>query len=500
MPRARSPHPTIAIFGAGLSGICLGIQLKRAGIDSFTIFEKSAGVGGTWRDNSYPGAACDIPSMFYSFSFELKTDWSRIFAQQPEILEYVEHCTDAYGLRAHIRFDTEVESAHFDEKMDAWRIRTESGDQYVADILASGVGQLNRPFTPTLPGLDRFQGTTFHSARWNHDHDLRHREVAIIGNGASAVQIIPEIAKETKRIDAYQRSANWLIRRNDRPYTEKEKSRVRKYPLLARLQRALIWSLLELRWPAFSGNGFWQTRMEKISRNLLEEVVTEPELQRALTPDYPVGCKRILISDDYYETVVRDDVDVITSPIAEILSDAIRTEDGRVRPVDTIIFATGFRTTEFLQPMEIRGRGGLQLNEAWCEGAEAYLGLALPDFPNFFMMYGPNTNLGHNSIILMIECQVRYIMRCIERLEARGLSRLEVQSDAMNRWREECQGALQRSVWATSCNSWYKQSDGRITNNWPYGTMTYWWRTRRPRFTDFEEHPWSEKRSSRPSS
>ena len=240
--------------------------------------------------------------------------------------------------------------------------------------------------------------------------------------------------------------------------------------------------------------------MKKMSLDLLENIVTDANLRRALTPDYPVGCKRILISDDYYETLVRDDVDVITNPIAEVLPDGIRTEDGRIRKADTLILATGFRTTEFLQPMDIRGRGGLPLNEAWQNGAEAYLGLVLPDFPNFFMMYGPNTNLGHNSIILMIECQVRYIMQCIERLRGSDLSRLEIQRDAMNRWSEECQGALRKSVWATGCDSWYKQTDGRITNNWPYGTIAYWWRTRRPQFNDFEEHSWSETRSSHPSS
>ena len=494
------PTPTIAILGAGLSGICLGIQLKQAGVDSFTIFEKSDGVGGTWRDNQYPGAACDVPSMFYSFSFEVKTDWTRIYAQQPEILEYVEHCAEKYGLGPHLRLETEVESACFDESTHTWKLRTAAGEEHCAQILASGVGQLNRPFVPEIPGLETFEGVSFHSARWKRDHDLTGQRVAVIGNGASAVQIIPEIAAPAAQLDVYQRTPNWLIRRGDRPNGERQKELYARYPILPRAQRALIWGLLEMRWPAFSGNDFVQSRLQKTCLSFLEEEISDPTLRATLTPDYPVGCKRILISDDYYQTLERNDVELISSPIREVTARGIRTDDGRVRETDTLILATGFRTTEFLQPMEIRGRGGLRLNDAWRDGAEAYLGLAFPDFPNFFMMYGPNTNLGHNSIILMIECQVRYILQCLQRLSDRHLGAIEIRREAMDAWRAECRAALDDSVWARSCDSWYKQKDGRITNNWPYGTATYWWRTRHPDYSHFEEIPWDEKPSSHPSS
>ncbi len=481
--------PRIAILGAGISGICLGIRLRQAGIESFEIFEKSDGVGGTWRDNSYPGAACDVPAIFYSFSFEVKTDWSRIFPPQAEILAYLEHCVAKYGLEPHLRLRTEVRSARFDEASGHWRLRTADGREHVADVLVSGVGQLNNPNVPDIPGLERFAGICFHSARWDHGHDLAGERVAVIGNGASAVQIVPEIAPRAAHLTIFQRSANWMIPRNDRAITEREKRRLARYPMLARLQRALVWGLLEARWPAFSQQSWLGRRMERRALREMRRVVRDPALQAVLMPDYPIGCKRILISDDYYQTLIRDDVEVVTSPIAEVLTDAIRTSDGRRHPVDAIVLATGFRSTDFLHPIEIRGRDGRSLEEAWRRGAEAYLGIAMPGFPNLFFLYGPNTNLGHNSIIFMIECQVRYLVQCIELLGGRGLSTLEVRGDAMDRWRAECDQSLERSVWATSCESWYKNAGGRITNNWPYGTIAYWRRTRRPRFADYLEKP-----------
>jgi len=480
--------PRVAIFGAGLSGICLAIHLKKAGIETFTIFEKSDGVGGTWRDNAYPGAACDVPSMFYSFSFEVKTDWSRRFAPQPEILDYVEHCTDKYGVRPHVRFHAEVASARYDQAAGVWRVRTVGGEEHEFDVVVSGVGQLNRPFVPDIPGLETFGGARFHSARWDRGHDVTGETVAVVGNGASAVQIVPEVAPRAKRLYVFQRSANWMIARKDQPYSPRAQAMLARVPGLARATRALVWALLEARWPAFAGNSPRVTeKLTRLATAEMEQHVGDPALRRALTPDYPVGCKRILISDDYYQTLVRENVEVVTSPIREVTADAIVTEDGTSRPVDTIVLATGFRTTEFLQPMEVTGVGGRSLNDVWRAGAEAYYGLALPGFPSFFMLYGPNTNLGHNSIILMIECQVGYVMRCLERMRARGLSALEVRDDAMRRWDAECQSTLSRTVWAQGCESWYKNAGGRITNNWPYSTMTYWWRTRRPNFADWVE-------------
>lgn len=486
-PSSAGRTPTVAILGAGISGICLGIQLKQAGIDSFTIFEKSDGVGGTWKDNTYPGACCDVPSMLYSFSFELKTDWSRKFSPQSEILDYLEHCTDKYGVRPHLRCNTEIASARFDESDSVWRIRTATGEDHTADIFVSGVGQLNRPYYPDIPDREEFQGTTFHSARWNHQHDLSGENVAVIGNGASAIQIIPQIAPATKQLHIFQRSANWMIPRMDGAYSEREKDRFTRMPLLARAYRAFIWALLESRWPAFSKQSRAGKKLEKFATAEMHKHITDPVLRAILTPDYPVGCKRILISDDYYPALTRDNVEVVTDHITRFTKNGIVTTDGRERPLDTIIYATGFRASDFLAPMDIHGTAGKTLNQVWKDGAEAYLGVALAGFPNFFMLYGPNTNLGHNSIILMIECQVRYIMQCIRRLMERNLASIDVRQDAMENYNREVQRSLKQSVWDTGCASWYKNAAGKITNNWPHSTISYWWRMRTADLTAYHQ-------------
>jgi len=485
----RGATPEVAIIGAGISGICLGIKLKEAGIDSFTIFEKSDGVGGTWRDNSYPGSGCDVPSMLYSFSFELKTDWSRKFSEQAEILAYLEHCTEKYGLRPHIRFHTEIVEARFEETLGRWNLFMLDGNTHRAHVLVSAVGQLNRPHYPTIDGLDGFQGKTFHSARWNHQHDLGGERVAVIGNGASAIQFIPRIAPVVRTLHVFQRSPNWMIPRLDRPYRTWEKRLFTRVPAIARLLRFLTWARLEARWPAFSKNSRLGRKLAQFAVADMQTHVSDPELEKVLVPEYPVGCKRILISDDYYPALERENVEMVTSPITRITADAIETGDGATWPVETIIFATGFESTEFLAPMNIHGLGTATLADAWRHGAEGYLGIALAGFPNFFMLYGPNTNLGHNSIIFMVELQVAYAMACINRLMVRDLKYLDLHADAMVRYNDAVQRSLRDSVWSAGCKSWYKTAAGKITNNWPHSTITYRWRTRRPVWRDFRETP-----------
>jgi len=478
----------VAIIGAGSAGLCAAMRLRLAGIDDFLVLEKSGGVGGTWRDNSYPGAACDVPSMFYSFSFEVNTEWSRRYAQQPEILDYLERCADKYGVRDRIRCNTEVRQAGFDEASGRWRIETADGEVVSAGILINGTGQLNRPFIPGIPGHAAFRGTSFHSARWDHEHDLRGGRVGVIGNGASAIQFIPEIASEAAELYIFQRSANWIVPRKDRPYTRFESWLFKRLPVVPWLQRLSIWLKLELRWPAFARPGSLVARLsEWASLRHMRKQVADPALHPALTPDYPLGCKRVLISDDYYPTLNRDSVHLVTDPIGRITADGIVTRDGTERELDTIVFATGFRSTEFLAPMRVRGRAGKSLADAWGDGAEAYLGVTLPGFPNFFMLYGPNTNLGHNSIIFMIERQVEYVMQCIGAIRARCLKYLELRPEVMERWRREARTSLGRTVWATSCQSWYKTADGRITNNWPYSTTTYWLRMRHARLDEYHQ-------------
>jgi cation diffusion facilitator CzcD-associated flavoprotein CzcO len=416
---ASSRERHIVIIGSGFSGVCLGIKLKQAGIESFTIFEKSDRVGGTWRENTYPGAACDTPAFSYCFSFEQKTDWSRKWAPQSEILGYIEHCVRKYGLEPHIRFGSEIESAHFDEDESVWRIRTAAGEEVVADVMVSGVGQLNRPSIPDLPGLPDFRGPCFHSARWDHAVDLAGKQVAVVGNAASAIQFVPQIAPEAGRLRIFQRSPNWMLPRFDRAYSEKEKRRFARFPLLAKLYRWWIWLLHEIRFPAFRRNAFVSRWLARMAEQSMRDQISSPDLQRVLVPDYPVGGKRILISDDYYPTLERDDVELVTSAIDRIREDAIVTRDGTVHPADVVILATGFESTAFLAPMVIEGLGGRSLSAEWKDGARAYLGMTVAGFPNFFMMYGPNTNLGHNSIIFMIECQTRYIVDCVRQLFGR---------------------------------------------------------------------------------
>jgi cation diffusion facilitator CzcD-associated flavoprotein CzcO len=482
-------HLDIAIFGAGVSGLCTAIQLKKAGIHSFTIFEKSDAVGGTWHDNTYPGASCDVPSHLYSFSFEPNPEWSRAFSPQPEIQRYLHRCAEKYGVLPHIRFGAEVASASFDEAHGKWRIRLASGEEVIADAIVAGLGQLNRPHFPAIPGIDAFEGASFHSARWNAAWDPAGQEVAVIGNGASAIQFIPEIAKTAAKVTIYQRSANWVIPRNDRRIAASAQERFRRHPALLRATRALIWFLLEIRFFAFLRDSWFSRRMTRVATEYLDSVVKDPALRAKLLPDYPVGCKRILISDDYYQALVKPNVEVVTEPIARIEPGGVTTGDGRTRRADALIHATGFETTTFLAPLAVEGRGGRKLDVVWRGGAEAHLGITVPGFPNLFLLYGPNTNLGHNSIIFMIECQVGYTVQCIEELARRRARFMDVRPDVTARFNAEVQRKLAKTAWTAGCASWYKTESGKVVNNWSGFTTDYWLRTRRPRWSDFEFTP-----------
>lgn len=486
MPQQPAQPVDVLIIGAGISGLCAGMRLRQAGMDDFVIVESSPRVGGTWRDNTYPGAACDVPAMFYSFSFELKTDWSRKYPPQEEILAYLEHCARKYALYEKIRFNSVVEQARYDEDQALWEVCTAGGERFCAGVLITGTGQLNRPFIPPIEGRDRFAGHSFHSARWDHKHDLRGRDVAVIGNAASAIQFIPRVAREARRVTIFQRSANWMIRRGDRAYTRVERWLFRRLPWLVRLRRARMWLTHELRWPVFArGDNALGRLFQRVALRQMRRAVRDPDTQHKLTPDYPMGCKRILISDDYWEAVNRSNVRIVTEPVERIRAEGIETRDGALWPADTLIYATGFRATEFLSPVRLYGRGGRSLDEVWRDGAEAYLGMTLPGFPNLFICYGPNTNLGHNSIIFMVEQQVEYILQCLRAMQAQGLAGLELRDDVMRAWREECEQGLARTVWASGCDSWYMNNAGRIVNNWPYSTLTYWWRTRRVDLSDY---------------
>lgn len=478
---------SVAIIGCGVGAICLGAQLGKVGIP-YVVFEKLAELGGTWRENIYPGAASDNPSHQYSYSFELNPDWSRVFAEQPELLAYFQRTAEKYGVSANVRLNTEVLSAVYDDDLGLWHIETSAGSA-VARCLVSAVGQLNRPSIPGIKGMDRFQGKMFHSAQWEVGHDLTNKSVAVIGTGASAVQLIPPVAAQAARLTIFQRSPNWIQPRGDRFYTPREQWLFRHLPLAGRLYRYLIYWTLEREWGSFVKD----TRAAKLKeRQLTGDIHTQANTAMAkdLTPRYAVGCKRVLVADDYYDTLNRSNVDVITSPIDCFEPHAIVTVDGQRYPIDTCVLATGFHATEFLMPMQIQGRDGLQLHERWKDGAEAYLGMSVSGFPNFFMLYGPNTNLGHNSIIFMLECQTRYIIQCLKLIFERDLIALEVKNEAMRRYDQATQSLLSKMAWTGHCDSWYKKTaKSRIINNWPGTTPAYFWRTLRPDVSDYDMRP-----------
>ncbi len=477
--------PRIAILGAGASGLCAAIQLQRAGFNNFVIYEKTDGVAGTWHDNTYPGAACDVPSHFYSYSFEPKSDWSHKYSPQSEIKAYFEHCASKYGLSPHIRFNTELKSARFDEPTGKWRLTTAAGEEESFDVFVNGCGQLNRPYIPDLAGRDSFRGRAFHSARWEHQYDLTGKRVAVIGNGASAIQFVPRIAPVVAEMCIFQRSPNWIVPRGDYAYSIVAKRVFSDVPAVRTIYRWFFYWQLEKNFFAFRPDTWLAKGFEKAARDHLEANIKDPDLRRTLTPDYPIGCKRILIDDEFYPALARPNVHVVTAGIDRIDADGIVTADGTHRQFDAIIYATGFDTTHFLAPMEIVGVGGKSLAEEWKSGAEAYLGIAMAGFPNLFMLYGPNTNLGHNSIIFMIECQVRYIVKCVKALANRHLRYLDVKRDEMERYNAAIQAELARSVWAAGCHSWYKTESGKVTNNWSNFTVKYWLDTREPDLAKF---------------
>ncbi len=482
----QSGTPRVAIVGAGFGGLCMGIQLEKAGIDSYTIFERAGRVGGTWRANTYPGCECDIPSALYSFSFAPYAEWPNKWSHQPIILEYLEKCADDFGLRPHLRFNEGVADLAWDEGATAWRLTTESGREEEFDVVVSATGQLSRPRFPNIEGRDTFSGVSFHSAQWDHDEDLLGRRVAVIGNAASAIQFVPEIAPIVDRLTVFQRSANWMLPKNDRDYSEAEKKLLRMFPSLSKIRRFLIWLGGELLiYPAMRRESWLRKRLERKTEDYLAETISDPQLRAKLLPDYPLGAKRILFSDNYYAAIEKHGVEIVTDPIERIAEAGVVTEGGQVHEVDTIIYATGFRTNDFLTPMKVVGRDHAVLNDVWREGPEACLGMTVAGFPNLFFLYGPNTNLGHSSIVVMIESQVRYIMSCLRQMKERGVAAVDVRPEAQERYNREMQERLAESSWATVGDSWYVHN-GKVTNNWPGRTTEYRKRTRECDLGEYE--------------
>ena len=484
-------HCKTAIIGAGFGGLCMAMTLKRAGIKDFLIYEKSAGLGGTWRANTYPGAACDIPSFLYSYSFEQKSDWSRNYSDQEEILAYLQGCADKYRLHAHIRFDTEIASARFDRAHGVWHLETKQGDEIIVNILITATGQLDRPHIPPLPGLERFSGASFHSATWDHTHDLSGKNVAVVGNAASAIQFIPHVATKATRVTIFQRSPNWIMRKRLRNIGALERFLFTYLPLATRLRRLLIYLKVEARFPAFANDGFVNRLFSRFLWWRMGWRIRDKRLRKILHPNYPPGCKRILLSNDYLNSLHRDNVEVVTSPIERIGDKEVQSADGRTYSVDTLIFATGFKANLFLSPMTITGLEPHSLRERWKDGAEAYLGITVSGFPNLFMLYGPNTNLGHNSVVFMLESQARYILQCIQRLRDGKTNSMDVRPEVMADYNDRLQSKAVNTIWGSGCTSWYKTDAGKVVNNWVESTISYRRKTAKVRWSDYclEERP-----------
>lgn len=473
--------PSIAIIGAGVAGICTAIKLKEKGFTNFTIYEKAAEIGGTWRENTYPGCSCDVPLHMYQFSFDMRPDWTKKFVFAQDLKAYLESVVDKYGLRGHIVFNTEIDDARFDERTGTWMLKA-GARNFEANVLAAGTGQLHRPVWPNIPGRESFKGDHWHSAQWNHSVSLKGKRVGVIGNGASAIQFVPEVAKEAGEVTIFQRSASWVLPRPQREFHGWEKALYKALPWTMKIQRWKLYWFGELLFRAFHTSG---DKMKQMAIDEMNLYVTDPVKKRKLTPDYEPGCKRVLFANDWWPAMGMDHVDVVTDGIEEINASGIRTRDGKQHDLDIIIYGTGFDTTHFLGPMAMKGLAGRDLKDAWATGAEAHHGMTVSGFPNFFMLYGPNTNLGHNSIIFMIECQANYIAQCVEKLKSDNLLYMDVKPEVQRASNEAVQADNANSVFASGCTSWYKTESGKVTNNWANYTFKYWWRTRRPDFAEF---------------
>ena len=490
----KSKQPHITIIGSGVGGMCMAMQLLINGRDNFTILEKADDIGGTWRDNEYPGCACDVPSHFYSFSFETRGNWSRVYPPREEIYAYLDELAEKYRIRKKTRFNTELKSAAFDEKTQKWILTTATGDTLTTDVVVTGLGQLNRPKVPTFKDADKYQGALFHSAQWQHDAPIAGKKVAVIGNGPSAAQFIPEVAKEAAALTVFQRSPCHVVPRNDKEYGAVSKF-LFSFPSFRKFYRGLLYWAIEKNFTVFNEakNARFLIKLfnlpgdlTKIISDHFDDQVKDPEMREILKPDYPVGCKRVVISDEYYPALLRDNVQVETTGIEKFTKKGIQTTDGVEHEFDSIVYGTGFASTEFLAPLDVKGTDKVDLNSAWTEGAEAFLGITMPNFPNFFMLYGPNTNLGHNSIIFMIECQVKYIMSCLDQLEKNQAASMNLKSSKMDEYAAFLKARMDTSVFVQECDSWYKNESGKVTNNWPEFTYVYEEATRSAAADDYQ--------------
>ncbi len=469
-PDGQPGRVRVAIIGAGPGGICMGIKLKEAGFDDFIILERSDGVGGTWRRHVYPGCACDVPSHVYQYSFELNPDWTRPYASQPEILTYLEGCAEKYGVLPYCRFNSEVTGATWQEDRAAWALALASGDTLEANVVVSAVGMFNQLVWPNIPGITSFQGTMFHSALWDWDHDMTGETVAVIGSAASAVQFVPEVVKHAAQVYLFQRTANWVLPKPDAPYTPDQLERFRTNQAARQAARDDVFSTQETNNVAKADAAARATREALVLSAI--DVIRDPVVRGKLRPLHPWGCKRPLLSNDFYPAFNRPNLELVTESIDFVRDKAIVTRDGVERGADTLILATGYDTTKYASVLDVVGRDGATLADAWQDGAQAYLGITTARFPNFFMLYGPNTNNG--SIITMIEFQVAHIVAIVGLMTEQNLEWIDVRPERMASYNEEVQLAISGVVhWQAGCNGYYRSASGRVVTQWPSTMSDY---------------------------
>lgn len=471
-------HVDHLIVGAGFAGLAAAIKLDEADERDFVVIEKDSDVGGTWHINTYPGAECDVPSQLYSYSFALNPNWSRVYSPQQEIWEYTRKVAEESGTLDRFEFDTAVLDARWDEEAQRWLVRTEGPDgvqEYAARTVISGSGGLSEPRLPEIDGIDSFQGEIFHSARWDHDVDLAGKRIAVIGTGASAIQLVPELQKVAGHVDVYQRTPNWIIPRNERSFSALEKTLFAKVPGVQRAARSVVYGTLEARVPAFAKFPQLMRAIELQGRRHIAKGIKDPELRAKVTPSYRAGCKRILVSNKWYPALDADNVDLVTDPIVKVTGDAVVTADGTERAIDVLVVATGFYVTEPPIAQHITGRDGRTLADLWDEGGmAAYKGTTVHGFPNLFQLVGPNTALGHSSMIFMIESQVKYVVEAARTMRREGLAAVEPTQAAQDAWTAEIRRKMKPTVWQTGgCASWYLDKFGNNTTLWPGQTFTF---------------------------
>ena len=502
--RRRRPMPanrmtgkglSVGIIGAGPGGLALGIFLSKAGFRDFTIFDREDGVGGTWRINTYPGLACDVKSHLYSYSFDLNANWSRLWSGQPEILDYFEQCAQRYELGANLKLNTEITSAHWDADSEAWQLTTRPGERFTFDVVVSAIGLFTQPVLPDLLEEEPFTGTLMHTARWDHAVDLRDARVAVLGTGSTASQLVPEVAKVARKVYSVQRSPTWILPKPDRPYTDREKWVFAHVPFAKKIYRTRLWLRSESNISVIENGSDKTQEFKGIALRVLEATVPDEDLRRKLTPDHPFGCKRLVFATDYLQALTQPHVEVVSSPARSLRARSLVTDDGTELDVDVVLCATGYAAADYLGQIDVVGEGGVTLRETWSDGAYAYLGMAVPGFPNFFMLYGPNTNVGSNSVIFMLEAQARYIVRALRYMRRRRRSYVAVRPATMADFIAKIDEWMEGTVWLTRCSNYFRAANGRVVTQWPRSARAFWGMTRRFRPADYTFDPPAEQRA-----